>query len=207
MRSVALRLLLVLTFVLAACGADHRDGPLVAQGMAAEACLDAHLTAFRSYDPLRRRSGTAEFSRQIAFAIPPTMAVTAGNAGSGVAALVWSVAGQEVGRCRYRGGDGGLQYVFHRCVTGQQAAQIVYADGVELHVSEGDPSAGTTSVSLVLTEASPNCAPIGLLPAPPLDAGRPARRSAARGRGRACRGAGSGSARRGPRRGLRQAIQ
>ncbi len=172
--------LLAVVVCLAACAPGPEPLSTVAQTLGPP-CFDASLSAARSYSPAKNFPAEREFGRSIVFAVPPSLEVTTGNAGNGTAVLIATLEGQEIARCRYKGGASvqapqdaddilrGQRYLFQRCDTQQQAGSFLIADALKLTIHDGSAAFGPTTARVHLDEVGGNCAPIGFLQAPPLD--------------------------------------
>lgn len=125
------------------------------------------LTAEKDYSPTRWTDADASFPTPVTFALPPEIAVTAGNAGNHYTILTLHTTGGCQTMCKYRGGANqshphtaaqlaaGLKYQFAFC-TGQgmplHPGSLVEVDRVELHIDNGDNQRGSTAVAVTLGE-------------------------------------------------------
>jgi RHS repeat-associated protein len=129
-------------------------------------CRATQLTASKTYLPPTWNDATEAFSPAMKVRIPAELPVIAGNAGNAPATLTFSAVGVTV-TCNYLGGASvahpsdpaditqGLKYLFVSCSNGAGIGNVVNASSATLHVDDGDDTAATTTVSLVLGEEAP----------------------------------------------------
>lgn len=128
-------------------------------------CRQTELTASKTYGPPAWADATENFSPSLKLKIPATLPVVAGNAGNAPATVTVSAVGVNV-TCNYVGGASvahpsdpadvtqGLAYVFVSCSNGAVAGNVVNAASITVHI-DGDDTAGTTTVTLPLSEEAP----------------------------------------------------
>ncbi len=136
------------------------------------ACLarTVTLTASKKYSPTLYLDASAAMTPAMKFAIPATLAVTAGNSANDWVTFTYQLNSGAITTCKYRGGFGGphpttaydlakaSQYVFHSCSTQgcgdhPEAGDLVTANHVTLHVNNGDTHNSITTVVATLTES------------------------------------------------------
>lgn len=154
---------LIIIIALTGCSADHPDA--AAQALLAEPspCDGLVLDARLDYHPTRATDGHVAFAGgSLTFAIPASIEVTSGGAGSGKLTFRYRSGAGDATTCDYRG-TGGPAYAFAKCAlsdcdTGEDVTSdpalrpgtMVSADTFDLHVITGDKAFPATVVELVL---------------------------------------------------------
>jgi hypothetical protein len=135
-------------------------------------CDGIDLDATRRYNPTLRTDGHVEFPvGSLSFPVPASLQVTTGASGNGKVKFTFSVNGDTLTTCVYRG-NGWNAYNFVQCAQAPLpyadrddddgdhddgpadplpvAGTVVTADSFTLHINKGDKTAGTTAVHLHL---------------------------------------------------------
>jgi hypothetical protein len=123
-------------------------------------CVDFQIEASASYSPNAWNDGAVCSCRPMKIAIPQYLPVTGGSAGgwSNVATLYLTYPAtallfpSQQFACHYRGSNGGTRYSFSSCTNLLVPGFVVEVDRFALHITQGDSSAGTTTVSLEIEE-------------------------------------------------------